>query len=795
MAILPNKSVKEGVGESRQKRRAGEPSPLSSFIDSSKFVYFGLILLFCLLVFFLCSVQQSASVLQILPGKEARKNVTARIDFEYKSEIKTNALIEIQKRRIIPIYKINLEDYEKFEASIVGLLTNFNKLDEGWRELADDGKNEAVTQLTDSLASHDNIHEEVRLIRLIYEKMDSVARERIFREALMVLWEIYSVGVVGTENMDDLNLSNKVSLYRLKENVGSAETVKVLSYVYAMRRLNVNLRAIDAPNEVLNSLYRIFRQGLSPNLVYDNEANQAKEEEVLSKVVPVIVAVKKGTMIIEGGKEVTDLEYEKSTYYFKELKQRKRETSLFNPEFFEKMLLVLAIVIIALIYSHAAIPEVVKNNRLLGIIGLAIILNLVFFRLIFELGHTGIWKNQPELVSILPYIAPIALAPLIIEIMIGSAAAALVAFMIGAFYAVMQGGGMDMLLIAFLSSLIGIYICRNVHFRTSVVRANFFSGLSMACFAILLGMINKIEYIYISQHFVAAILVGGLSGIGVIGMLPIFESVFNRTTDITLLELSDYNHPLLRRLQLEAPGTYHHSLMVANLSENAALEMGANPLVCRVCSLYHDVGKLVKPNYFMENQVDGINPHLERNPSMSALVIKAHVKEGVELARKHNLPRIITDVIRQHHGTSLIQYFYYEALKKQNAAGGYTMPNAPTVKDVDEATYRYDGPRPRFKESAIIHFADSIEAASRSLKKVNKRNIEELLDHIFESRIKDQQLNECHMTIKEISQIKKSFTFTLLNMLHSRIEYPEGKPSNGESKENRVEHGKATSTA
>jgi putative nucleotidyltransferase with HDIG domain len=193
--------------------------------------------------------------------------------------------------------------------------------------------------------------------------------------------------------------------------------------------------------------------------------------------------------------------------------------------------------------------------------------------------------------------------------------------------------------------------------------------------------------------------------------------------------------------------------------------------------LFHDIGKLVKPEYFAENQKGGINPHEEKNPSMSALVIKAHVKEGVEIARKHKLPRVIMDVIRQHHGTGLIQYFYHQAQQEQNRQtklpfhekSGKQQEN----KKVDESTYRYDGPRPAFKESAIIFFADGVEAASRSLKKVTQPAIEELIDNMFKSRIEDGQLDECPLTFKELHEIRSSFTYTLLNMLHSRVEYPK----------------------
>jgi hypothetical protein len=223
-------------------------------------------------------------------------------------------------------------------------------------------------------------------------------------------------------------------------------------------------------------------------------------------------------------------------------------------------------------------------------------------------------------------------------------------------------------------------------------------------------------------------------------------------------------------MQVEAPGTYHHSLMVANLSENAALAVKANPILCRACSLFHDIGKMSQPDYFTENQGGFENPHGRQNPAMSALIIKSHVKEGIEMAREHRLPKVIRDVIRQHHGTTLVKYFYHQAKQRLKQE---KLPYGEPEGEPDESTYRYDGPKPRFKESAIIFFADSVEAAARSLPKVTHHSVEELLENIFQDRLEDAQLDECPLTLEEISKIKQSFLKTSLNMLHSRIEYPE----------------------
>ena len=371
----------------------------------------------------------------------------------------------------------------------------------------------------------------------------------------------------------------------------------------------------------------------------------------------------------------------------------------------------------------------------------------------------------------LPYAAPHAFGPITVGILLGPVLGAITAFVISAIFAIMLGEVTFLFLASVISSLIGIFLCHNIRLRTNVVRASFLTGVALSGFILLNGALLESDLTQMGRQIAAALISASITGVVILGFLPLLEKLFNYTTDITLLEFTDFNHPLLRRMQVEAPGSYHHSLMVASLSENAAAEIGANPLICRACALFHDIGKIVKPEYFTENQRSGHNPLIEQKPSMSAVIIKRHVKEGVELARKYKLPKVFVDVIRQHHGTSLIQYFYQEAINRRERSQ-LPLFSDLSAETVDENTYRYDGPRPRFVESAIIFFADSIEAASRSLKKVNAQSVEELLDRIFQSRIEDGQLDECPLTLQQIAIIKKSFTRTLLNSLHTRIAYP-----------------------
>jgi putative nucleotidyltransferase with HDIG domain len=320
--------------------------------------------------------------------------------------------------------------------------------------------------------------------------------------------------------------------------------------------------------------------------------------------------------------------------------------------------------------------------------------------------------------------------------------------------------------------MVTIFFCRDARKRSRVVYAGGAGGLTIAAFAALVGIANQTPTDILLREMAAGLTTGLLTGIAVVGLLPVLESFFKHTTDITLLELTDYNHPLLRRMQLEAPGTLHHSLVVAQLSENACNAIGANPLLARVCALFHDIGKTVNPSYFTENQRDRANPHDQKDPQVSARIVKQHVPDGVDLALRHRLPRAVIDVIRQHHGTTLVRYFFHRAVStaRPSFAGG----DPPAVP---EAPFRYEGPKPQFKESAVISLADAVEAASRSLRSTTPEQLDQIIGRIVTDRIADGQLDEAPLTFEEIAKTKSSFTFTLLNMLHARVSYQGGQPA------------------
>ena len=298
--------------------------------------------------------------------------------------------------------------------------------------------------------------------------------------------------------------------------------------------------------------------------------------------------------------------------------------------------------------------------------------------------------------------------------------------------------------------------------RAQVIQAGVISGILQLIGLIFLEHL-KIGY---AQRYLVILINGLLSGVITLGVLPFFEYLLQRVTNISLLELADFNHPILQRMVLEAPGTYHHSLIVGNLSDSACAAVGANGLLARIGAYYHDIGKLQKPEYFIENQDIKKNAHDVLAPTMSKLIIMNHVKEGLELAKKYSLSPVLWDFIQQHHGNSLVYYFYRRALLEGNEEN----------QEVAEEGFRYPGPKPNTKETAIVLLADSVEAATRSLKDPTPDKIEETVRKVINNKFIDGQLDECELTLKDIEKISTVFTKILSGIYHSRISYPqEGK--------------------
>ncbi len=446
-------------------------------------------------------------------------------------------------------------------------------------------------------------------------------------------------------------------------------------------------------------------------------------------------------------------------------------------------------------YQRQVRAEASLQDRLVGLVGKGIVLGLglfvsaILFRfarpapvhansmillfLIVSLSSLApaTWllgwpfKRLPWLAPSVEWLMPHALAPLLMALLAGPMAALAVGFWASFAGAVLADGQFQVLAAGLTATAVVAGVARSARSRAALVRLGLWAGAAAAIGAIGFATLSRPGYAVMFQQALASLAAGIASALAAMLLLPLIELIFGISTDISLLELADLEHPLLKRLAIEAPGTYHHSLMVANLTQAAVAAIGGNALRAGICAYFHDIGKLVKPSFFSENTQFNENPHDDLSPSMSTLVIVSHVKEGVNLALRHKLPRAVMDAIQQHHGTGLVYYFFHKA-----ATLSAQQPDEANA--VKEADFRYPGPKPRSREIAVLGLADAVEAASRSMEKVTPGHVEDLVGDIVAAKLRDGQFDACDLTLSDVSAVRRVLVFTLLNMLHARIAYP-----------------------
>ncbi|MDD5686654.1 MAG: HDIG domain-containing protein [Elusimicrobia bacterium] len=355
---------------------------------------------------------------------------------------------------------------------------------------------------------------------------------------------------------------------------------------------------------------------------------------------------------------------------------------------------------------------------------------------------------------------PTAAASVLITLLISPSVASVVGLVVSIFLAILFYFSISAFSVSFFGSIVGIFSAIKVKNRQDLVKVGYYIIFTNVIVIVSIGLLEGWK----ANIFLSSILWGAGNGVFsvmiVSAFLPYLERFFYKTTSIRLLELGDFNQPLLKRLMLEAPGSYHHSLMVASLAETAAAVVDANPLLCRVGAYYHDIGKIATPEYFIENQSAVISKHEDLQSRMSSFIVISHVKEGVRLANEYGIDKVVVDIIQQHHGTSLVYYFYMKALQNGTA-------------DAEKSVYRYSGPRPRTKESAIIMLADSVEAASRTLEEPSFSHLQEMVYKIINNKFTDGQFDETELKLADLHKIAEKFVSVLMGIYHSRIKYPE----------------------
>ncbi|OUM99442.1 MAG: metal-dependent phosphohydrolase [Paenibacillaceae bacterium ZCTH02-B3] len=521
--------------------------------------------------------------------------------------------------------------------------------------------------------------------------------------------------------------------------------------------VNASPLSLTIEREVVQEL---ARYAITPNRFADEAATEAARKEAMENTPPVVI--KQGDVIVGKGQVITE-----DVYALLEKFNLLKEKKTYLPQV---GVIVMSLLLGGALYGYGRLSAE-PGGAARTWTNMHWLMLLTIFALNALLMHlTALARGDGW--TLLVYAAPVATGSMLVTLLLGShwGLASSVAFSVlaAAILNVEQETLFD-----FRYGLMGLAVCLTAVFavhrasqRFTLLKAGFLVGLAGALAAVAMMMAAPEPDTGKMLQAAGFAMAGGLlTAVLVIGLMPFFESLFGVLSALKLVELSNPNHPLLRRLLTEAPGTYHHSLMVGNLAEAAAEAVGANGLLCRVGSFYHDVGKTKRPRYFIENQNGGENPHDRLDPKVSAGIIIAHARDGAEMLKAYRLPKPIRDIAEQHHGTTLLKYFYQKMLQEAEAKGA--------EPEWSEADFRYPGPKAQSKEAAIVGIADSVEAAVRSLKHPTVEQIKGIIGKIIKERLDDGQLSECDLTLRELDTIANSMLETVIGMFHSRIDYPE----------------------
>lgn len=572
--------------------------------------------------------------------------------------------------------------------------------------------------------------------------------------------QVMEIGVMGSKEFIDMD---KGILLR---EIGT-DTERILpdaSSVIDIRQANELIKrlaedSIYKENRPLQTVIaNICQKLIQPNLTFNKNETEKKRREAVEREKPVFYQIKKGEMIIREGEKVTEEHILKLNAL--ELKQSSTNYFMTTAGY---LIFIMLLLYLFWRYIKGFKPLLTEDKQSLILLGLILIFNLAQSRIFVDLLKSIGYGGSVEISSYM-YSIPYAVAPMLIAILFEMDIALIFSILNSFLIGLLIKDGFYYSLVALSGGIISIYRANQHKKRSSILKTGLLIGIANALTIIPLDLINNTLLSKSGFHDVIFGLAGGIIvAIIVSGILPLIESIFHVTSDIKLLELSDLNHPLLSELVVQAPGTYHHSIIVGNLAEDAAEAIGANPLFARVASYFHDIGKMKKPEYFVENQHGNINIHDGLAPSMSSLILISHIKDGVELAKAHRLMPKIIDVIKEHHGTGLITYFYNKAKEAED----------PSLHEFREENFRYPGPMPRTKESAIVMLADSVEASSRTLDEPTPSRIRGLVQRIIDDKFIDGQLDHSNLTLNDLHKITNSFVRILTGIFHYRVEYPE----------------------
>jgi len=669
--------------------------------------------IFFLLLSFLISANFVPDQVNLQIGQVSRENVFSPRTVVYEDRDKTE---EHRQQAMESVGK----QYNRFEEVETAVLNDINAVIQSLK----------VVQQEQGIEDADRMKKTAEVIPLTLPEQTLRVLSQPDNESLSVLTgEIYDI--VSAAMHQDTGITD--------ENIDDA--------VVEINKKIAELKLSDEYIQLGQGLVKLY---LRPNTFYDEEKTRTMQLAARDSVPPVMVTIRNGEKIIGAG-EIVNAQH----------LQKLEAVGLASggipwTAFWGTAFLVALLMLVVLVYLYQQCREIYENAGVLYLLGIIVLAVLVICKAILTINLS----KSPELGALMGYMAPVGTAGMLIAILLDSRLAVLVVSLMSFILAIMAGGQVNFGIVGLIGGITGIYSVSRLSQRGDLARAGFYtSAASIAAIAVM-GMVSDLDPLLILKSaLIFGTANGLLSSILTNGSLPYLENAFGITSSVRLLELSHASNPLLKKLLTESPGTYHHSIMVANLAESAAEAVGGDSLLVRVGSYFHDIGKIKRPYFFIENQMSNNNPHDKIAPSLSTLILTSHVRDGVDLAREYQLPQTIINMIEQHHGTGLVTYFYHKA--RENGT------------NVNEDEFRYEGPKPKTKEAAIVMLADSVEAAVRSMQNPSHSRIEGLVRKILRERMLDGQLDECNLTFRDLEKIAEAFMKILSGIYHSRIEYPD----------------------
>jgi len=698
-------------------------------------------ILACLLMVTIIQWDRGLFKAEFREGDIALSSIYAPYDFNIKGEVNTIATDIARKKAadsVLPIYIFDAGVQQSVLNKARAIVDSVALL-KVEPDLADEEKKTKVA----TLSADYNISE-----ALTTSVLGLKDHEVFYGSVKDAIERLMSKGIISASESSML-MDNEIKRIKVIDKIEDTESTAWVEDFFTLGDLKESIE--DFSSDIRGRKERsaandLMKAILSTNIIYDKERTTAEKNELAQKINPIrnTIEVKKNEMILNKGERI-------GKDHIVKLKGIEQNESMAMKigGLFGILLLVGLFMLIVVLYVKFYEPIFIAANKELVLLSVISFLVLVAAKVIV----VSPWPSN---------LVPVAVASMLIAILINSRMAMIATCFLSILVGMIAGNILDIAGVSLVGGMVGIFAMKDVRRRSQVMTAGLCVGFANMSYLIGMGLVRGLDFnTYITQALFG-LTNGVISAVIVTAILPVFENIFKITTDISLLELADLNHPLLKEMVMKAPGTYHHSLVVGNLAEAACEAIGANPLLARVSSYFHDIGKIEKASYFSENQSSEGSAHDKLSPTMSSLIITNHVKNGAELAQKHKLNKKIIDIIRQHHGTGLVFYFFKRALEKV------------TDEDVGEQSFRYPGPKPQTKEAACVLLADSVEAGSRALDDPTPSRIKGLVKKIINNKFIDGQLDECDLTLKNLEKIAEVFMHILTGIFHTRVEYPDG---------------------